>query len=47
MMLLGNVAMKVKDKNTILKWDGPNMRFTNLEEANQYLHKEYREGWTL
>jgi predicted dehydrogenase len=47
MMLLGNIAMKVKDKNSILQWDGPNMRFTNLEEANQYLTKEYREGWSL
>jgi len=47
MMLLGNVATKVQDKNTILQWDGPNMRFTNLEEANQYLHMEYRQGWTL
>ena len=47
MMLLGNIAMKVKDKNSILQWDGPNMRFTNLEEANQYLTKKYREGWSL
>lgn len=47
MMLLGNIAIKLKDKNTILEWDGPNMRFTNLDEANAYLHTEYREGWTL
>jgi hypothetical protein len=47
MMLLGNIALKVKDKNTILQWDGPNMRFTNLDEANQYLQMEYRKDWTL
>ncbi|KAA3610078.1 MAG: gfo/Idh/MocA family oxidoreductase [Calditrichaeota bacterium] len=46
-MLLGNVALRVKDKNTILDWDAENMRFTNLDEANQYLHKEYRKGWSL
>ena len=47
MMLLGNIAVRLKEKNTILEWDGPNMRFTNLDEANQYVHKEYREGWSL
>ena len=47
MMLLGNIAIKLKDQKMIFEWDGPNMRFTNSEEANQYLHKEYREGWTL
>jgi predicted dehydrogenase len=47
MMLLGNIAVRLKEKNTILAWDGPNMRFTNLEEANQYVHKEYRDGWSL
>ncbi len=42
--LLGNIAMRVGKK---LQWDGPNMRFTNSEAANQYLHRPYREGWTL
>jgi hypothetical protein len=46
-MLLGNIALRMKDKNTILQWDGPNMKVTNLEEANQYIHKEYRAGWSL
>ena len=46
-MLLGNVALKVNDKNIILKYDGENMRVTNVEEANNYLHKEYRKGWKL
>jgi predicted dehydrogenase len=47
MMLLGNVAVKLKDKNTILEWDGPNLRFKNLEEANLLLHTQYRDGWKL
>jgi predicted dehydrogenase len=46
-MLLGNIAIRLASRNTILKWDGPNMRITNLEEANKFVHKEYREGWTL
>jgi hypothetical protein len=27
------------------KWDGPNMRITNFEPANQFVKREYREGW--
>ncbi|MCB9058562.1 MAG: Gfo/Idh/MocA family oxidoreductase [Calditrichae bacterium] len=46
-MLLGNLAVRFKDKNTILEWDGAEGRITNLEEANQYLQMEYRKGWTL
>jgi hypothetical protein len=46
-MLLGNIAIRLASKNTVLKWDGPNMRITNLEEANNYIHKEYRQGWKL
>jgi predicted dehydrogenase len=30
-----------------LEWDGENMKITNVPEANQYLHREYRQGWTL
>jgi predicted dehydrogenase len=44
-ILLGNVAMRVSGKK--LEWDGANMKFTNAAEANQYLHYEYRKGWTL
>ncbi len=28
-----------------LLWDGPNMRITNFEPANQYVKREYRTGW--
>ena len=30
-----------------LLWDGENMRITNLEEANQFVTREYREGWAI
>jgi len=42
--LLGNIAMRFGKK---LRWDGPNLKFTNEEAANQYLHREYRKGWML
>ena len=45
MVLLGNIAIRMDKKK--LYWDGPNMKITNVPEANKYLHKEYRQGWTL
>lgn len=47
MMLLGNVALRFKDDNVVLEWDSENFQFTNVAEANQYLHTEYRQGWEL
>jgi len=43
-VLTGNVALRTGKK---LLWDGPNMQFTNMPEANQYLRFEYRKGWSL
>jgi hypothetical protein len=43
--LLGIVATKRLGEK--LEWDGPNMRFTNANEANPHLNPPYREGWTL
>jgi predicted dehydrogenase len=43
-ILLGNIAALAKQK---LQWDGPNMKVTNLPEANKHLRREYRKGWTL
>jgi hypothetical protein len=28
-------------------WDSENMRFTNSDEANRYVQREYRKGWEL
>lgn len=30
-----------------LLWDGPNMKITNFDEANQFVTRPYREGWKL
>jgi Oxidoreductase family, C-terminal alpha/beta domain len=30
-----------------LLWDGKNMKITNFDEANAFVKREYREGWTL
>lgn len=30
-----------------LMWDGPNMKVTNFEPANQFVSKDYREGFEL
>jgi predicted dehydrogenase len=43
-VLLGNLALRAKGR---LMWDGPNLRVTNNEEANQFVKREYRKGWTL
>jgi len=44
MVLLGNVAIRTGRK---LHWDGPNMKVTNLPEADEYIRREYRQGWSL
>ena len=50
-VLLGNVALRMGqqlyEKGLKLYYDGPNMKVTNLPEANQYIHSKYRDGWTL
>lgn len=46
-MLLGNVAIRMADKHTRLLYDGEKMAFTNLPEANAYLDRPYRPGWSL
>jgi hypothetical protein len=30
-----------------LLWDKESMKFTNIADANQYLTREYRDGWKL
>ncbi|NLP10316.1 Gfo/Idh/MocA family oxidoreductase [bacterium] len=46
-MLLGNVAVRMKEKNMVFDWDGDKGEITNCPEANALLHFEYRKGWTL
>ncbi len=45
MVLLGVIAMRVPGKT--LNWDSDNLRFTNSDEANAFVHPPYRKGWTL
>ncbi|MBL7152676.1 MAG: Gfo/Idh/MocA family oxidoreductase [Phycisphaerae bacterium] len=44
MVLLGNVAKKMGTK---LDWDDENMKVTNIPEANKYVCRPYRDGWSL
>lgn len=46
-MLLGNIAARREFKDEILEYDAANMRFTNTDDANQYLDKTYRAGFGL
>jgi predicted dehydrogenase len=34
-------------RNITLMWDGANMKITNFDDANQFVKREYREGWKL
>ncbi len=43
-VLLGNVAFRC---GQTVHFDPTTMRITNIETANQYLDKEYRDGWGL
>jgi len=56
-ILMGNLALrsyitKSSDGKSFpgrkkLLWDAENMKITNYDEANQYVKREYREGWKL
>jgi predicted dehydrogenase len=43
-ILLGNVAMRAGKK---LEWDAAALKATNAPEADQFIRREYRKGWTL
>jgi predicted dehydrogenase len=50
-VLLGNVALRAQLRDeltrTRLQWDAGKLAFTNHQTANQYLRREYRNGWTV
>jgi predicted dehydrogenase len=50
-VLLGNVALRVQMREELtrktLLWDPQSFRFTNSDEANKFLRREYREGWSI
>ena len=43
-VLLGNVSYR---SGKSIEWDAKNLKVTNAPEAQQFVHKEYRKGWTL
>ncbi len=43
-VLLGVVALRAGKK---LEWDAANMKATNCPEADAFIRREYRKGWTL
>jgi predicted dehydrogenase len=45
-MLLGIVALRAGQGRRI-QYDGEAGKITNVADANQYLHREYRKGWSL
>lgn len=43
--LLGMAAIRAKDQR--LEWAAKNIKFTNNEAANELVHINYRDGWSL
>jgi hypothetical protein len=41
---LGNVAYRAGKR---IEWDAQNLRIPNAPEAERFLSREYRKGWTL
>lgn len=50
-VLLGNVGLRTQLREDLtlyrLLWDPVNLKFTNLEDANRFIRREYRSGWSL
>ena len=44
-ILLGTVAIRVPD--VLLEWDSANLKINNYPEANNYIRRNYREGWQV
>ena len=44
MVLLGNLAIRTGKK---VVWDSEKLQVTNVPEANKYIARDYRKGWTL
>lgn len=50
-VLLGNIALRaqLREELTLYKllWDSAALKFTNCEDANAFLRREYRAGWGI
>jgi len=45
-ILVGNLAIRSEEGQRI-EWDAKELKSTNLESINKFVHREYREGWSL
>ena len=41
---MGNVAYRAGKK---IEWDAENMRIPNAPDAERFLKRDYRKGWSL
>jgi hypothetical protein len=44
-VLLGTIAIRFPEQ--MLEWDTETMKVTNLEAANPFVTKSYRQGWEV
>ena len=44
-VLLG--VLSLRSPGTRLEWDSDNLKVKNAPDLNQYVHTEYRKGWSL
>ena len=42
---MGNLAIRYPNRE--LLWDGKKMEVTNDKDANTYVRRAYRKGWSL
>lgn len=42
----GNTRTRFSGRKKLL-WDGENMKITNYDDANQFVKRDYRDGWSL
>ena len=45
-ILVGNLAMRSAE-GTRIEWDAKELKSTNRPEVNEFVHREYRDGWSL
>ncbi|MDB4903359.1 MAG: iolG 5 [Mucilaginibacter sp.] len=49
-LLMANLAVRghdLKGGHIKMLWDNDNMRITNFDAVNQYVKRQYREGWSI
>jgi hypothetical protein len=45
-ILVGNLAMRAGEGQRI-EWDAKSLKSTNLPAVNEFVHRTYREGWSI